>query len=261
MRHALLAVALALAFPALSPAAATAQDSPSASFILGAGVAVTPDYPGSSDHSIGPSGSFALRELVLPGGFGIGSASARPVDPGFGLRGAFRYIGSRKASDNAELTGLENVDATFEVGLGLVYVADFWRVFGEVRYGAVGHRGWAGDLGADAIWRVSDRTTLLAGPRAGFGDRRFAQTYFGVTEAEAAASVSGFAPYRAGGGLVSLGVEVGLQHAFDDRWGLQGRINYDRLQDDAGRSPITSQGSRNQWSARLILTRSFDLRR
>jgi outer membrane scaffolding protein for murein synthesis (MipA/OmpV family) len=257
MRTALSAFGLALA--ALATPAAAQDERPRVSLDIGFGAAVTPDYPGSSDQSIGPTGSFALRELVLPGGFGFGSASARPVEPGFGLRGGFRYIGARKASDNPELAGLENVDAAFEIGLGVTQVSQFWRVFAEARYGVIGHKGWAGDLGADVIWRVSENTTLLAGPRARFGDRRFVQTYFGVTEAEAAAS--SFAAYNPSGGLVATGVEFGLQHRFTDAWGLQGRINYDRLQDDAGRSPIVAQGSRDQWSARLIFTYSFGLGR
>jgi outer membrane protein len=256
MRHilsALLLVAGALAGPAM------AQDSPSASFSLGLGASVSPDYLGASSYGVGPSGSFALRELVLPGGFGFGSASARPVEPGFGLRGAFRYLGSRKASDFPELTGMENIDDTFEIGLGVAQVTDTWRVFGEVRYGAFGHEGWAGDLGADAIWRVSERTAVLFGPRLAFGDRRFVATYFGVTDAESAAS--GFAAYRPAGGLVSAGLELGLNHQFNDDWGLLGTLRYDRLQDDAADSPIVAQGSRDQWGARLILTRSFSLRR
>lgn len=249
-------LALILSLLAALPAAAR---SPGLSFDLGFGAGVSPEYPGSGSYRVGPTGSFGFRELVLPGGFGIGTVGARPIEPGFGPRGALRYIRERRAGDYPELNGMEDVDFSIEAGLGLAWVTDRFRLFAEARYGVIGHGGWAGDLGADVIWRPGPRTAVLLGPRAAFGDARFTRTYFGVTPAEAGAS--GLAAYRPGGGLVSAGLELTLHHDFDEDWGVDGRLAWDRLQGDAADSPIAAQGSRDQWTLRLTVTRRFSLGR
>ncbi len=259
MRRTLPAFALVLAALAVALPAA-ARDRPGLTFDLGIGASVQPDYPGASSYRVGPTGSFGFRELVLPGGFGLGTASTRPVEPGFGPRGALRYMRARKASDHPELAGLDAVKASLELGLGLVWVTEHFRAFAETRYGVIGHGGWAGDLGADLIWRHGERTVLHLGPRAAFGDGRFTRTYFGVTPDEAAASAlagTGLAAFRPRSGLVSVGLELGLHHAFGSAWGLEGAISWNRLQRDAALSPITAQGARDQWGVRLILTRRF----
>jgi hypothetical protein len=87
---------------------------------LGLGAAIAPDYFGAGTTSVGPTGVFAVRELVLPGGFGIGSDSALPTDPGFGARGAFRFVSTRAASENSELQGLDDIDFAVELGAGPV---------------------------------------------------------------------------------------------------------------------------------------------
>lgn len=248
------APALAL-LAACAAAPAVADPRPGVVFTLGAGARLAPDYFGADSRSVGPTGRFGFQELRLPGGFGIGSPEAQPLDPGFGVGGSFRYIGSRNASEFPELTGLDDVSRALELGLEIRQVHEFWRVFAAARYGVIGHRAWAGEVGADAILRASDRLTLTAGPRAAFGSARFQRTYFGITPAEAAAS--GLAPHAPSSGLVSVGAEIGMRYALDRDWGIEGAITWDRLQGDAGRSPIAAQGSRDQLGARLLVTRRF----
>lgn len=250
-------LALVLATPLSAPA--MAGEGAPVTFTLGLGGSLTPGYFGSDRYRLGPSGSFGIDEVRLPGGFGFGSPSTRPLEPGFGLRGAFRLVAARRAADHPELAGLEKVGTALELGLGLGSVAEHWRVFAEVRHGVVGHRGWTGDIGADAILRPSEQVALTLGPRAAFGDARFQRTYFGVTGAESVAS--GLAAFRPSGGLVSVGSELGLRVTLADGWGLDGALTYDRLRGDAARSPIVLQGSANQYGARLVLTRRFSLGR
>lgn len=245
---------LALAAAAL-PAAA--QDKSSVSFTIGLGLRVTPDYFGADSYGVGPTGLFALEEVILPGGIIFGSAGALPTDPGLTPRGAFRLIQSRKASDNRELRGLDDIGPAFEIGAGLFKVTEHFRAFGEVRRGVGGHQGWVAETGVDAILRPTERLVLSLGPRADWGDKDFFRTYFGVTAAEAARS--DFTIFRPDGGLASLGLELDASYDFRNGWGLQGRVRYDRLQDDASNSPITKQGDDDQFSVRLIVTRRFGL--
>ena len=251
--------AAAVATFALSPAAAQTGAPDGITVTLGLGAGIAPDYFGSKTTSVGPTGAFALQELILPGGLGFGSEAARPFEPGFGVRGAFRYIPSRRASKNRELRGLDTIDRTVELGVGVVHVTEFGRVYGEVRRGIGGHKGWVGEVGVDAILRPSPQLAIAAGPRARWGDKTFTRTYFGVTADEAANS--DFTAFRPGGGIVSTGLEVNARYDFQNGWGLLGRVGWDRLRGDAARSPITRQGSRDQYAARLIVTRSFSFGR
>ena len=167
-------------------------------------------------------------------------------------------IGSREASDNPELEGLEDIDTTVELGLGLKYQQPNWRAFGEVRRGFGGHEGVTGTLGADVIMRPTDRFTLTAGPRLHLGDGEYAGTYFGVTAAEA--TTSNFGAFEADGGLLGAGFQVQGSYALDNAWSVEGLLSYERLQNSAADSPITQNGSEDQWRLSIGLSRSFNLR-
>lgn len=226
-------------------------------FALRGGVGTAPAYPGSDSYEVVPDLGFtfgALKWGPIDAGEGV---RATPRN-GFALRGAFRYLGERDSSDNSELAGLEDIDATLELGVGAVYRQTDWQVFGEVRQGFGGHEGVTGSLGADAIFRPSSRLTILAGPRVNFGDSDYAQTYFGVSTAESITSQ--FAAYDAGGGVLGVGAEIEAIYELDDRWALEGTVSYERLQNDAADSPITQAGSEDQWRVSVGLSRVFNIR-
>jgi outer membrane scaffolding protein for murein synthesis (MipA/OmpV family) len=222
-------------------------------------MAAAPEYFGSETLGLGPTGAFTVEELILPGGFGLGSEAALPTDPGSGLRGGFRFVSGRSGGSFGELEGLDGIEPAVELGVGLFRITERMRVFAEVRKGFGGHDGWVGEAGADLLLRPSDRLVLSAGPRAYFGDSEFTRTYFGVSREEA--ERSSLTAFRPDGGLVSLGIEVNARHYFADGWSLLGTLGWRRLQADAARSPITRQGSADQFRARLIVTRTFSFGR
>jgi len=239
---------------------AAAQESRSIAFTLGAGASVSADYFGSDDYSIGPSGTGRLDYLRL-GRFEIGSSRGVGADvvEGLGFRGSARYISSRRASSNGELRGLEDVDATLELGFGLGYDTPAWRVFGVARYGFLGHESFVGQLGADAIFRPSDQLTVSVGPRADLGSSDFMRTYFGVTADEAVASNGRLNEFRPSSGLYSVGVELQARYRVTDAWGVETDVTYNRFIEDANDSPIVDQGSANDFGLSVVLTRSFQL--
>lgn len=224
---------------------------------FGAGVSYLPDYFGADSQSLNPTGTMRFDYLRLPGGLEFGSLRAPGLVTGFGPRGSVRFIRSRKASDNAELRGLDDVDWTLEAGFGLGYDAEFARAFADVRYGFNGHEGLTGEFGADALLYPYENVIVTFGPRAAWGNSDFMSTYFSVSDREAAAS--GLPAYDASSGFYSVGVELGARYEFSPSWGLEGRINYDYLINDAADSPITGLGSRNQFGGRLLITRSISL--
>ena len=221
------------------------------------GVQVSPAYFGSDEYEFGPDVAARLDYIRFPNGFEFGSGRTVGFRTGWGLRGTVRYIGERDSSDHDEIKGLDDVDWSFEAGLGLGYEQRNYRVFTDVRYGFIGHNAWTGDVGADGIAYPMDGLTLTLGPRLGFGTDRFAETYFGISEAESEAS--GLEPFNAHGGLLSAGVELGARYLFNDRWGVEGGASWGRLLNDAANSPITEEGSADQYKVRLGITRSISL--
>ena len=247
------ALTLSAAMAAALPAAA--QDR-SFNFALRGGVGTAPEYPGASSYEAQPDLGFTFGALKW-GNVDIGNGIDAVPDPGFNFRGSFRVIGSRRASDNAELAGLNDIDTAVELGFGVVYRQINWQVFGDVRQGFGGHHGVTGTIGSDAIFRPNDRLTITAGPRINFGDTEYAATYFGVTTAEAAASSYG--AYDADGGVLGAGFAVEAKYRLDDRWAVEGLLSYERLLNDAQNSPITQVGSEDQWTLRIGLSRAFTL--
>lgn len=261
----------ALVLLALSAAAASAQDlgAPIVStqgsvstqgagraigFTLSGGVQSAPEYFGSSDNEASVALGGTLNYLRL-GGFTFGSPDPLYAPEGFGITGSFRYIGERDDDDYSELAGLDDVDASFELGGGLRYATRNYQVFGNLRYGVVGHEAVVGEVGADVFLRPTDRLTLSAGPRALFGGSDYASTYFGVTEVESLASGGNFPAYDPDGGLISTSVEVGAGYRLTDTWGVDATVSYEKLRDEAARSPIAQDD--DQVRASIGLTRRF----
>lgn len=226
-------------------------------FAVRAGIGAAPDFPGSDDYSAVPDLGFTFGALKW-GRADFGNGIGNDPDNGFSVRGAFRVIGSRKASDNAKLTGLDEIDTAVELGLGVAYQQTNWSTFAEVRQGFGGHDGVTGTLGADAIFRPTDRLTITAGPRINLGNSEFASTYYGVSAAEA--SRSAYSQYTADGGILGAGLAVGAIYRFDENWALESLVSYEKLKNDAADSSITNAGSDDQWTVRVGVSRAFTLR-
>ncbi|EYD72098.1 hypothetical protein Rumeso_04868 [Rubellimicrobium mesophilum DSM 19309] len=243
------------ALAALLPLAAQAQEGNRFAFTLRGGIEARPGYFGSDEVTVGPDLAFSFGALSL-GPLSFGDPDSEAIPEGWGFRGSFRYLPERSADDFDELAGLDDVDASVELGGGISYSQPWWEAFVVARYGVVGHNAWVGDLGMDLIARPSDRLTLRAGPRVSWGSDRFASTYFGVTSAEAAAS--DFAAFDASGGVLSAGLEASAEYRLTDLWGIETGVRWDRLKNDAADSPITQDD--DQVSAFVGVTRRFDFR-
>ena len=231
-----------------------AQDAggPGISFELGAAGKVTPRYFGASKLVLSPVPLFRLKRLELPNGFTIGGGS----DEGFSLSPSIDVIGKRSAKDSPELVGLTTIDTAVELGVAAQYQMGHFRVMGAVRRGFGGHEGFRGELGADVIVKPTDQWTFHGGPRLGFGDSKFTNTYFGVSAADASAT---FPATVIGGGLVSAGLEAGLRYQVDEYWAVEAGAGWSRLVGDAAKSPITAQGSKDQYSLSFGVVRLFDI--
>jgi outer membrane protein len=224
------------------------------------GVQTRPEYFGSEDTNIGPLIRPSVGFFNFAGlSFGEPAFDEDPYErkQGFGARASFRYISERNSGDFDELDGLDDIDPTLEVGLGVGYVWPNLEVFADARYGIGGADAWVGEVGANLVARPTDRLALRLGPRFLYGADRYAETYFGVTSDESARS--GLAAYAPDGGLVTAGVEVIATYRIGDRWWLEGGARYDRFQGDAADSPIVRQGTEDSTQLRIGVRRAFVL--
>lgn len=233
------------------PTLALGQAANEAGATLGLGVQSAPSYFGAEDNELGPTGSFTLEQLDY-NGLSLGSGGGS----GFGIGGSLRYIGAREAADHSELQGLDDIDATLEIGGGLRYALPGFKAFVNLRYGLGGHDSLVADFGGDFIRQITPQWEFRAGPRALWGSEDYAQTYFGVTAAESL--TSDFAQYDAESGLVSAGVAASLTYQMTPDWGVVGKIRYDQLQGDAADSPIVQ--TKDQVTAGIVITRRVNFR-
>jgi MipA family protein len=195
---------------------------------------VGPDYMGSDDYKVGPSGSLSLSKP------GEDSRFSAPDDGAsltlFGGDALSAGITGRLRSgrdDDDDLKGFEEIDWAVEAG-GVVV-----------------------DVGADLV-SVGDALTLSIGPRFRWADDEYAQTYFGVTPLEAARSPYAIGAYNPEGGASSVGVLASAEYRWNDRWSITADADYRKLLGDAADSPIVAVlGSEDQYSASIGVKYAF----
>ena len=248
-----LACALAGGVAFVMPASAQASDfgstnRPGIEFEVGGGVKIQPRFEGASEYIVGPLPLISFGRLTLSNGFEIGGGDGR----GFSVSPSFNFRGERKAADTPALAPLADVDWAVELGLGAAYETENFRVHANIRRGINGHEGWVGEAGVDLIARPADGVRLYAGPRISYADNAYMDTYFSVP-----AGTAGFSAFDAEGGVKSWGFEAGARYDFAANWAVEGSATYDRLTGDAGKSPVTAVGSRDQYTFSLGLVRKF----
>lgn len=216
-----------------------------------AGVRLAPDYIGSDDYKLYPTGSLNLYRKGSPEGFGA------PDDGiSLGLFGndavSLGVVGRWRSArdDDGDLEGFDKVDAAVEAGAFVQWWPAEWaRLRVETRKGFGGHESWLVDLRADAVARQGP-WVLSIGPRYAWADKDYTRTYFAVTPQDAARSplvATTFAPDDA---TTSAGVVGSAEYRFQPRWSLTGSLEYRRLLGDAADSPIVADlGSKDQFSA------------
>jgi outer membrane scaffolding protein for murein synthesis (MipA/OmpV family) len=80
----------------------------------------------------------------------------------------------------------------------------------------------------------TDQVTISLG--ANFADRKYAQTYYGVTVTQSARS--GFKQFKPKAGMYEGVMSMSWQHSVDERWAVTTMLGYSALVRDAAKSPI-----------------------
>lgn len=222
---------------------------------LGIGGRLSPAFEGSGDYELTPFPIIRPRYVNIPG---LGSFGGRD-GTGFSISPVFGYTGERKGKDYDEVIGLNDVDATFDAGLRAAYGWQFAEVYGEARYAFGGAHGLIGEVGANAILRPTPAWEIKVGPFTSFAGDDYMDTYFSVTPAESLNTGGRLAAYEADGGIKSAGVNASVRYEFRQDWFVNAEASYARMVSDAGDSPITQAGDRDQFTVGLGISRRFTL--
>lgn len=225
-------------------------------FELGVQGIVEPEYLGSKDYQIAPSPIFSVEYVNLPG---LGSFGG-PDGLGFSIGPSFSYQPKRKSSDYSSLRGLDDIDASYELGLKADYEWENFQVYGDVRYALGGAKGFVGDFGAYFIARpLNRRLVLKLGPTLSLASSDYMDTYFGISPRESVNTGGRIAAYSPGGGFKSVGAAASAKYEIFTDYFISADAKYDRLVGDAADSPIVKAGNANQYYFGLGVSHRFSL--
>lgn len=224
-------------------------------YLLGASVAVRPEYDGARTHEtklrplwavqlgrwrISTSGGSALlgfgREGAGPG------ASTQLVDTGklrLGL--SLRVDSGRDSGDASTTRGLPDVRRTLRARLYANYsLAKDWNLGGALSQDLLGRKGGL-TASVDLGWRFYRSETLewTSGVGISAGDAQNLRSYFGVPES--AVAESGKPAYEPGAGLRDLHAGVGFTRPVSKHWFVFGSAGASRLLGPAADSPLVEQ--------------------
>jgi len=247
------ALAIALAAPL-----ALAEDMPvderaKSGYVIGLAVKSAPEYEGSDRYALKLRPLWAYRygrfKISTSGASAIMGFAADPVGSGVSaellrtdrwkLAAALRFDSGRQSGDSARLAGLPDIQRTLRGRFSVSYrLDDEWGVGASVSQDLLG-RGGGAEVGLNLGYRhwLSATTAVSAGAGLSFGDSRYMQTYYGITDAQS--SASGLAAYAPQAGLKNLGVGVGIMTALTPRWIAFANAGSSRLLGDAASSPLT----------------------
>ena len=217
---------------------------------LGFGATYAPSYQGSDEYELSPwliarNADFALRAL----GTGGDNSSNFLIVP------SFNYIGERDEDDHDDLIGLDTIDAAYEIGGRVIYDYGNFRTYALARHGFGGHEGIVGELGFDYNHQATDRLLVTFGPNVTMADDEYMNTYFGVSQSEAASSQ--YSAFDASGGFKSAGIKTRARYALGEKTAIVGEVEYNRFLEDAADSPIVQD--EDEYAVRLGVTRRFSL--
>lgn len=220
---------------------------------LGAGTLFGPDYPGSNDRKarfvVAPDIRYGDNTFFLSFRDGLGLTLLRSNGLTAGPVARLRF--GRDQDDNAALRGLGDIDPSGEVGAFVGFSEGPWRAQAELRQGFGGHSGVVAEARIDRLFRVRPNVILSAGPRLSWGSRDFAETYYGISDDQAArSSYQRFSPDN----YWFAGVAAGATWLITDRWAASVFGEAGQILGQSADSPLVDlRGSATQGVVGLVL--------
>jgi MipA family protein len=174
-------------------------------------------------------------------GFTIGGSTVRTEKNGT----AFRPGGKL-------LKGMGEIKATEEYGVfghvvaGIPIRLQIMKGSGDGKpdaknFATKGHAGTHAQLGTEIPCAITTDVGLSFSAGLNWADKKYTQTYFGVTSAQAARSR--FKQFTTKGGIKSVELGVALNYKIDKNWSAITNLNYSQLRGDAATSPVIEKKS------------------
>lgn len=226
-----------------------------------------PEYQGGDKARFKVTPALFLRygRLTVTNASGFATRRADDVARGLALdlvqgdrlrvNAALRVDAGRSEATSSELTGMGDIKPTVRVRVNASYRLDGpWRVGMAWSADLLGRGGGnGGDLGVVWEHRPTAKTVLTVGASLSVAGDRFMQTYYGVSEAQAARS--GYPVYTPGSGLRDMSINTNLRHDIGEDWIVLAGAGTSRLLGPAAASPLTH--SRSGWGVNAGFARRF----
>ncbi len=207
--------------------------------MIGAGVMYQPKYEGSDEMEISPlpfvSATFFDRLTIDPTGVELKAYEQGP----FQVDAKVGYDFGRGEDDSDDLRGMGDIDGGVTVGGKATLSYGPAEFFVSVDKTIGGSDGLLGTVGVELTQPVNEKLMFGAGASATFADKNYMESYFGVTEAQAARS--GYNAYKPGSGLKSVDLSVSATYMFNESWMVRAEQEVGFLVGDAADSPLVKQ--------------------
>ncbi len=230
--------------------------------MLGAGLAVRPDYQGSNDYEIAPNILFDISfkdTVFLSSKHGLGVVPFKTENFYSDLH--LKYWGAR--GDSGDLDGMVPVDPSMAVGatIGLrsqwvdLDLTGDWGVLG-------GNTGLDLELSAAHWFDINESFSLRPKAWVAMSDNNYNDTLFGISTAEATAVNAALTAagrtetvsvYDPNGGFREFGTSLDLEYSFTPNFSIVSSADMSVLLGDARQSPLVQKlGSPFQWGLGLV---------
>lgn len=234
---------------------------------LGVNLSYRPEYDGGSRHAVVARPAIYLRygRFSLSSGASFAARRTDDVVRGLGVdlvRGtrtrislALRHDSGRQEDESGALRGLGDVKATVRARVSARRQLDErWRVAASWTVDAFGRGGGSfADLQLIRDWALTPQTVASAAAAVTVGGRRYMRSYYGVNEAQAAAS--GYPVYEPGLGLRDVSLSGSVRTDLGEDWTLLVGGGLSRLLGPARASPLTTRVE--SWGLNAGLARRF----
>lgn len=147
-----------------------------------------------------------------------------------------------------------DIDATLNTGLAVGWQAAPWlSMEGKATLPLTDSQGASYQASVTLIPVQNNQDTIAFQSAALFGDSRYLNTWYGVSEQQSRRT--GYRRYAAPGGFYGVDTSLTWSHQFDAHWGTVLSADYTWLGDHANDSPIVMR--RNEGSATAAITWTF----
>ncbi|RYM62668.1 MltA-interacting MipA family protein [Serratia liquefaciens] len=212
-------------------------------FTVGMGAQSTPRYSGSDQRHwlIAPviqarNGTFFFDSLK-----GVGYDLQ--ADNGLYLEHTLGYSLGRTDKNSTwrdgsnKLKGMGNIDVTMNTTIAMGWSATSWLSFeGKATLPLTDGQGVHYQTSVTVLPLQNDTDTVALQSAALFGDRRYMNTFYGVSREQSRRT--DFASYQSAGGYYGVDSSLTWSHQFTSHWGGVVSADYTWLDDKAGNSPI-----------------------